>query len=121
MPALVHVKRSLSSSDAYMRLQERVSESTPPTELLPIIEEIVLAGMKVVEASKLEGASKKQAVMDALLEVLDPLQEAIERSTSSAFATLLPSFISNWIDTVVAVRKGTIDYKKGIRSLLCCA
>lgn len=121
MPALANVKRALASTNAYVNLQERITETASPTEILTLVEEIVLAGMKVVQASKLEGAAKKQAVMDALLEVLDPIIEALEKSTSSAFVSLLPSFVSNWIDTVVAVRKGTIDYKKGIRSLLCCA
>lgn len=121
MPALETVKRALSSTDAYVQLQERIAETVPPSELLDLVEQVVLGGMKVVEATKLDGSTKKQAVMDALSEVLDPLMDALESASSSAFVSLLPSFVSNWIDTVVAVRKGKLDYKKGIRTLLCCA
>lgn len=123
MPAVRDVKSIMETSEEYHALTDRVNESAAPSELFVLIERVVLVGMRTVEKFRMPGAAKKQLVMDALFELLNPFLDVLETVGETTFAKILPSFVSVWIDTVVAVRNGKMDYKTGFFTIAksCCS
>lgn len=102
---------------------QTIGDAVSRTDFLRSVEDLLLQGMKRVDRLRVSGLEKKRTVLEAVFGILDSWVHMIETSpVLNPVRELLPDIASTWIDTVVAVRKGDMDYKTGAWSLLksCC-
>lgn len=113
----------LYQTNAYQNVVDQIRNATSRSTFLQSVEYLVLDGMKRVDRLRIAGLEKKKMVLRAVFGILDTWVATIEQNPLlRPVMDLMPDIASTWIDTVVAVRKGKIDYKTGAWTLLvsCC-